>query len=372
MRCYLSSRKGTSMRAMAVFPEKRDLRIIDVPPPQARGDHDVTVRVREVGICGTDREISGFHYGTPPSGLPRLVLGHEALGEVVAVGPAVRTLQKGDLVALTVRRPCEDKSCVACRAGRQDFCITGGFRERGIKEADGFMTELVVENERYLVRVPHSLADVGVLIEPLSIAAKASVELEAILRRYPWEPTGLRALVLGAGPIGLLGAMMLVARDVETFVYSLEPADSDRARLVRSFGGEYASARDLGLSEVSSRLGTFDVMFEAVGTARVAFAALDALAPNGVFIFSGVPSGTKPIEIDLDGIMRNLVLKNQVLFGTVNASRAAFEASVRQLEQFMTLFPDAVRGLITEKARLEDAPAMLQRSGGIKQVVALA
>ena len=234
------------------------------------------------------------------------------------------------------------------------------------------MTELVVEDERYLVRVPRTLADVGVLIEPLTIAAKASVELEAILRRYPWEPTGLRALVLGAGPIGLLGAMMLVARNVETFVYSLEPATAIARKLVRSFGADYVSARDLPLSDLSSRVGSFDIMFEAVGTAKVAFAALDALAPNGVFIFSGVPGGTKPIEIDLDGIMRNIVLKNQVLFGTVNASRAAFEASVRQLEQFMTLFPDAVRSLITEKVRIEDAPALLRSTGGIKQVVAMA
>jgi threonine dehydrogenase-like Zn-dependent dehydrogenase len=361
------------MRAIAVFPEKRDLRIIDLPPPEAAGEHDVTVRVREVGICGTDREICGFHYGTPPSGLPRLVLGHEALGEVVTVGAAVRTLRPGDLVAFTVRRPCEEKDCVACRARRQDFCITGAFRERGIKEADGFMTELVVEDERYLVRVPAALAEVGVLVEPLTIAAKASMDLEVIVQRYPWEPTGMRALVLGAGPIGLLGAMMLVARnDVETFVYSLEPADSDRAKLVRSFGAEYVSARDTGLSDLAPRIGTFDIIFEAVGTAKVAFSALDALASNGVVILSGVPGGNKLIEIDLDGIMRNIVLKNQVVFGTVNASRAAFEASVRQLEQFMTVFPDAVRSLITQRERLEDAPALLRSSGGIKQVVAVA
>jgi threonine dehydrogenase-like Zn-dependent dehydrogenase len=285
----------------------------------------------------------------------------------------VRTLRVGDLVAFTVRRPCEDTNCVACRARRQDFCVTGKFRERGIKEADGFLSELVVENERYLVRVPRSLADVGVLVEPLTVAAKAAVDLEAVLRRYPWEPTGLRALVLGAGPIGLLGAMMLVARnDVETFVYSLEPADSDRAKLVRSFGAEYASARDLDLVDLSSRLGSFDIIFEAVGTAKVAFSALDALAANGVFILSGVPGATRRIEIDLDAIMRNLVLKNQVVFGTVNASRAAFEASVRQLEQFMTLFPDAVRSLITERAPLDKAPSLLKHPAGIKQVVALA
>jgi threonine dehydrogenase-like Zn-dependent dehydrogenase len=365
-------REEVSMRAIAVFPGQRDLRLVELPTPKPACAREVTVRVREVGICGTDREICGFHYGTPPAGSERLVLGHEALGEVVELGPGVRTLERGDLVALTVRRPCNEPACVACRAGRQDFCVTGRFRERGIKEADGFMTELVVEDERYLVRVPHALADVGVLIEPLTIAAKASVDLEAILRRYPWEPTGLRALVLGAGPIGLLGAMMLVARNVETFVYSLEPADSERARLVRSFGAEYVSARDKQLGELPSHTGKFDVIFEAVGAAKVAFGALATLAPNGVFIFSGVPGGKKPIEINLDGIMRDIVLQNQVLFGTVNASRAAFEASVQKLEQFMTLFPEAVRGLITERVALEDAPSLLQRPGGIKQVVALA
>jgi threonine dehydrogenase-like Zn-dependent dehydrogenase len=360
------------MRAMAVFPEKRELRIVQVPAPEPSAAQDVTVRVREVGVCGTDREICAFHYGAPPPGREGLVLGHEALGEVIATGPSVRALVPGDLVALTVRRPCDDSACVACRAGRQDFCVTGRFHERGIKEADGFMTELVVEDERYLVRVPRSLADVGVLIEPLTIAAKAGVELEMILRRYPWEPTGLHALVLGAGPIGLLAAMMLVARDFTTFVYSLEPADSDRARLVRAFGATYVSARDTGLADLPSHVGKLDIVFEAVGTAKVAFGALGALAPNGVFVFSGVPGPGKPIEIDLDGIMRSIVLNNQVLFGTVNASRAVFEASVRQLEQLMALFPDAVRGLITERAKLDDAVALIRSPRGIKQVVELA
>ena len=288
------------MHAMAVFPERRELRIVEVPNPVLKGEHEVLVKVREVGVCGTDREICGFHYGTPQPGSDRLVLGHEALGEVVQVGSAVRTLKPADLVAMTVRRPCDVDECVACRAGRQDFCITGAFRERGIKEADGFMTEFVVENERYLVKVPHTLADVGVLVEPLTIAAKAASDLETILQRYPWEPVGLRALVLGAGPIGLLGAMMLVARGLDTFVYSLEPKDSPRAKLARSFGASYVSAGDVTLSDLASRTGTFDVVFEAVGTARVAFAALDALAPNGVFIFTGVPAPREPFEIELD------------------------------------------------------------------------
>jgi threonine dehydrogenase-like Zn-dependent dehydrogenase len=357
------------MRALAAFPGRRELRVIDVPAPARRSEREVMVRIREVGICGTDREIAAFKYGTPAPGSDRLVLGHEALGEVVEVGPAVRTLARGDLVAITVRRPCDDPGCVACRAGRQDFCISGGFSERGIKGTDGFLTELVVEEERYLVKVPRRLAEVGVLIEPLTVSAKAAVDLEGILRRYPWEPVGLRALVLGAGPIGLLSAMMLVARGVTTFVYSREAADGERAALARSFGAEYVSAGDTPLAELPARVGKADIIFEAVGTAWVAFGALAALGPNGVFILSGVPSAHAPIEIDLDVIMRDIVLKNQVLFGTVNASRGAFEAAVRQLEQFMGLFPAAVKGLITRHAKLADGPELLHRAGGIKQVV---
>jgi threonine dehydrogenase-like Zn-dependent dehydrogenase len=357
---------------MAVFPAQRDLRIIDVPAPKLEGAHDVTIRVREVGVCGTDREISEYHHGSPPAGTERLVLGHEALGEVVAVGTAVRSVRRGDLVVVTVRRPCDDPECMPCRAGRQDFCVTGQFRERGIHGADGFMTELVVEDERYVVRVPKALSDVAVLVEPLSVAAKAAVDLDTILRRYPWEPTTLRALVLGAGPIGLLAAMMLRARDMETFVYSREPADGDRAELVRSLGAEYVSAREVPTAEIASRVGAPDVIFEAVGVAKVAFEAILALARNGIVILSGLPGPRPPAEVDLDGIMRNVVMKNQVLFGTVNASRSAFEQSVGYLERFMVLFPDSVRRLITRHAKLDDAPALLRGGGGIKHVIQLA
>jgi threonine dehydrogenase-like Zn-dependent dehydrogenase len=177
--------------------------------------------------------------------------------------------------------------------------------------------------------------------------------------------------VLGAGPIGLLGAMMLVTRNVETFVYSLEPATSGRAALTRAFGATYLSAADVPLDDLAAKVGAVDVVFEAVGVAAVAFKAIDALAPNGVFIFSGVPGGEKLLELDLNHVMRNIVLKNQVLFGTVNASRAAFETSVRHLEQFMTLFPEAVRGLITERVGIEEVSSALHRSGGIKRVITL-
>jgi threonine dehydrogenase-like Zn-dependent dehydrogenase len=360
------------MRAVAVFPKTRELRLVEVPPPVLKGDHDVLVRVREVGICGTDREIIAWHYGEPAAGSDRLILGHEALGEVVEVGAAVGSLKRGDLVAVTVRRPCSDGSCVACRVEREDFCATGHFRERGIKGADGFMTEYIVEDARYLVRVPAQLAEVGVLLEPLTVATKAALEVEKVLQRFPWERPDLRALVLGAGPIGMLAGMMFSARNAKTVVYSRESSRGPRGDLVRSFNAEYVSAEETPVEELASHGGPFNIILEAVGNARVAFGVVHALAPNGVCLFSGLPAGDEPTTMELNGIMRKIVLENQMIMGTVNASQAAFELGVEQLGLFMTLFPDSVRSLITDRVNLEKAPDLLRHPGGIKQVLTIA
>jgi glucose 1-dehydrogenase len=359
------------MRAVAVFRRRSEIAIVEVPPPILKGDRDVLVRVREVGICGTDREIAAFHYGTPPAGHDGLILGHEAVGEVLEVGTSISGFRSGDLVVMTVRRPCNEESCLACRADREDFCFTDHFRERGIKGADGFMTNLIVEDEHCLVPVPDSLAEVAVLVEPLTIAAKASLELDAVRQRFPWQRPNPRGLVLGAGPIGILAAMMLVSRGATTVLFSRELSSSPRAELVRSFGAEYVSAQETSLTEAFPAA-PFNVIIEAVGNARVAFESLRVLAPNGIAVLSGIPAGQHQIDIDLDPIMRDIVLKNQMVFGTVNASRIAFEEAVRELEQFMKRFPETVRSLITERVGLERAPELLVTPGGIKQVVAVA
>lgn len=151
--------------------------MIEIAEPKITKPNDVLVRMLEVGVCGTDKEICHFDYGTPPAGSDFLVLGHESLGEVVATSSAVRDLKKGDLVVTMVRRPCEHPECFACRNGRQDFCYTGDFKERGIKELHGFLTELVVDDERYFFKVPPELRDIAVLAEPLTIAEKALTQV---------------------------------------------------------------------------------------------------------------------------------------------------------------------------------------------------
>lgn len=366
------------MKAVAVFPRERDVRLIDTPEPVlSRPDH-VKLRTLDVGVCGTDREICGFHYGFPPDGVDHLVIGHECVGEVVEVGSAVKSFKKGDLAVLTVRRPCERAECVSCAEDRQDFCYTGAFAERGIKQQHGFMTEFVVDRERYLIPVPVSLRDEAVLVEPLTIAEKALIEVWQVQQRLPWScPQAGKAkpghchhaVILGAGPIGLLGAMAFANAGFSTFVYSREDEHSDKADLVRSFGATYISANVTPVEKLSDRIGTIDVVYEATGASKLSFDVLKHVGPNAAFVFTGVPGLKGPTSIDADAIMRNMVLKNQVLLGTVNAGRDAFEAAIRDLAEFKTRWPDALRRLITGRYSVAEFKQPLLSSEGIKNVI---
>ena len=357
------------MQALAVIPSQKRLDLLDIPEPKLQGATDVLLKVHEVGLCGTDREIASFEYGDPPTGADHLILGHESLGEVVEVGQEVHSLRPGDLVVAMVRRPCPHAECRPCRAGRPDFCLTGDYTERGIKGADGFLTDYVVEDEEYLVKVPRALVDVAVLVEPLTVVAKAADQTHAIFNRLPYELGPQRGLVLGAGPIGLLGAMVLVADGFETLVYSRDSEESKQAELVRSLGADYESSTSNPIESLADDWGEFDVVLEAVGFAPLMMAATQMLKPNAVVALTGVPPEAGTTELNAGRILRNLVLRNEVVFGTVNAGRRDHLSAIRHLEQFMILFPESVRQLITHRAPLDEVPQMLTKKRGIKEVV---
>jgi threonine dehydrogenase-like Zn-dependent dehydrogenase len=356
------------MRAVAVKPAQRTVEIISQPEPATLGPTEVELAILDVGICGTDREICAFEYGTPPPGSDHLVIGHESLGEVVRVGSAVDRVKPGDLVVPMVRRPCRILSCRACQEGRQDYCFTGEFTERGINGAHGFMTERVVDDQQYMNPVPRELRDVAVLVEPLTIAEKGMAQVWNVQARLPWGcPVGLglgpaschRAVVLGAGPVGLLGAMKLCASGFETFVYAREAGPSPRTAFCGAIGATYLSAQDVSLSELAGRVGNIDLVFEATGASRLSFDMMRFLGANAVFVLTGVPGRRGPVEVDTDLVMRNLVLKNQILFGTVNAGREDFEAAIRDLGEFARRWPGPLASLITGRHGLEDAPGLL-------------
>jgi len=369
------------MKAIAVTPRIKEVQIINQAEPKILSPTDVKLRMLEAGVCGTDKEICAFEYGTPPKGSEQLVIGHESLGEVVEVGPQVTRVKIGDLAVPMVRRPCPHDYCVACCADRQDFCFTGDFQERGIKERHGFMAQYVVDDEKYMSVVPKEMRDVAILVEPLTIAEKGLLQVWQVQQRLPWSCPVTpgkaaahchRAVVLGAGPVGLLGAMALVNNDFDTYVYSRESASNPKSQLLESIGAHYISSEKITPEMLPQHIGNIDLVYEATGASSLSFEMMKYLGTNGIFIFTGVPGRKGPIEVDTDLIMRDLVLKNQVVFGTVNAGRDSFENSIRDLGAFKKRWPQAVRALISGRFPMDAyKDLLLGRSGGIKNVIQL-
>jgi threonine dehydrogenase-like Zn-dependent dehydrogenase len=371
------------VKAVAVFPASQQIKIIESEPPRISQPDQVSLRLLDVGICGTDKEICSFEYGAPPPGTDHLVIGHESLAEITATGSAVERFRVGDLVVPSVRRPCPDRGCLACRAGHQDYCYTGNFTERGIKEAHGYMTEYVVEQERYLNPVPPGLREIAVLAEPLTIAEKALAQIFWTMQhRPPWlEPQtpgqergqGLSALVLGIGPVGLLGAMTLAAAGFTTYVYSREVPPHPRIDLVTAIGATYVSAQTTAFPDLAAQTGNIDLIYEAAGHSHFALQALRVLGTNGIFVLTGVPGLQEFIQADPARLMRDMVLKNQVLLGTVNAGPQDFASALRDLDVFQRRWPAVTQTLIAGRYPPEQAPDLiLGRPAGVKSVIAFA
>jgi threonine dehydrogenase-like Zn-dependent dehydrogenase len=301
------------MRAIVLDYERRALEDRDVPAPDHVAAGEVLFRVEEAGVCGTDRELASFRFGYPPQGEPYLILGHEAAGTVVSIGSEVKGIVPGDLVAPMIRRGCAPP-CACCARRRADLCLTGRYRERGLFGLHGYLTAMAVDCQEDLAVVPRALASLAVLAEPLSVVEKA-VSTAIRLRQEPAR----NALILGAGPIGLLAAMVLRLRGLEVALYSLEAADHPRARLAEQAGAQYLTT----LSGFQA-----DIVLEATGSTQAAFSAIACLGPLGVGALLGAGSGAGNLSF-LD-----LVVNNQVVFGSVNAGPDDFRAAVGDLGRF--------------------------------------
>src|SRR5580765_2308063 len=256
-------------------------RVADVPAVEA-GYDALLMRVLEVGVCGTDREISEGLFGVPANG-SSLVLGHESLGVVERDGHG---FSRGDLVTATVRRSC--RHCLACAEGAPDSCLTGDYVERGITRLDGFARELVAEDPAQVIPIPATLGRLGVLAEPTSICERALRHTRTIGGRQPWQLE--RALVVGAGAIGLLMTYLLRLADVEVWTASLETEHE----LVEACGARYVSTQDAELTE----LGTFDLVIEAAGDAQLMADALSLLRRSGVACLLGIDPCRQTVELD--------------------------------------------------------------------------
>jgi threonine dehydrogenase-like Zn-dependent dehydrogenase len=319
-----------------------------------------------VGICGTDREEAAGGRAAGPAGQHDLVIGHEMFGRVVEVGRSVTRVRPGDYAVFTVRRGCE--KCVPCAINRPDMCRTGTYRERGIWGLDGYQAEFVLDREQYVVRVPPELKSVGVLCEPLSVAEKAideAVRLQSA--RLPDAPTtpdwlhGRRCLVAGLGPIGLLAAVALRLRGAE--VYGLDIVDSASARpqWLTGIGGHYVDGRKVPVDRIDAPLGPVELILEATGIAALEFNLLDALSPDGIYVLTGIPGGDRPLEVPGAGLIRRVVLDNQVVVGSVNAARDHFQMAVDDLSHAHLLWGDHLEQLITHRHLFTEFEAALRQ-----------
>ncbi len=342
------------MKAIALTPGTSRLGLINLPAPSAALPDDVKVRILRVGICGTDREEAAGGRALAPEGRSELVIGHEMFGQVIETGKNVTRVKPGDFAVFTVRRGCGE--CLPCLMNRPDMCLTGKYHERGIWGLDGYQTEFVVDKEQYLVHVPAELEPVAVLTEPLSVAEKAideSVRVQSSrLPEAAATPNWLyqrRCLVAGLGPVGLLAALALRLRGAE--VYGLDVVDETSARpqWLIHIGGVYVDGRNVPPDKVERELGQMDMIFEATGVAPLEFNLLDALGKNGVYVLTGIPGGDKPLQLDGAELIRRLVLSNQVMIGSVNASRGHFQAAVDDLAHAQLAWGDHVARLISHR-----------------------
>ncbi len=346
------------MRAISVIPGRPDsVELTDVPEPQPR-DGELLVEPLYLGVCGTDREIVEGAHGEPPPGSERLVLGHELLGRVRDGGFG---LEAGQLVAGIVRRP-DPVPCACCARGEWDMCRNDKYTERGIKGLDGYGAELVTIEHDFAIPIPDELGTLGVLTEPASILAKAWEQIDRIATRAC--SVHERVLVTGAGPIGLLAALMGRQRDLEVHVLD-RATEGVKPETVRALGAEYHSG---DITEVSKQFEP-DLVVECTGVAELVAGAMQHTAPGAIVCLTGV-AASRSLSVDVGALNNELVLENDVVFGSVNANRRHFEAAVQSLRD---ADQDWLRRLITRIVPLERwREALEKRDDDIKVVVEFA
>lgn len=347
-------------------PHSLHLTRIDLP---SVGPHDALVRVVEVGVCGTDRELIEGRFGKAPAGATELVIGHEILGVVESVGDAVTTVKPGDLVAATARRGCD---CPACQAGESDFCSAHGYKERGINGLHGYYVERFVEHESQLVLVPEALRGIGVLVEPASVAEKAWRVANGVQSRIrSWNPS--TAVVYGAGPIGLLATLVLRVHGLNVWTIDLKPVDSMNAEIVRTCGATYLEAGGLDGEALKRELPNVDVIIECTGSSAPLVPAMRLLGNNGVLVLISGTGGNAERTFPADRVYREFVSGNKVMVGSVNSSLEDFRNAVRDLGRSEERWPGLAARLITRRIPGLDAarglPGLME--GSVKTIIDL-
>ena len=357
------------MLAVGMLRGKEGVYSFDVPIPEIKQPDEVLVRVKQVGLDGTDFNMVRYGLQDPAEDRDGIVMGHEMVGVVEKTGSAVTSLAPGDVVVMTVRRGCG--ICHPCLHNQSDMCMTGLYTERGIHRLDGFLTRFVVDKEQYIIKVPPKLRDLAVFSEPLSIVEKGIEQIKLIQSRLPWTCShpehdfqsgnwgGCKtALVVGAGPLGLLATALLRLAGTGTFVADIVSEDSPKAHLVRHMDAFYIDARGKTPAEIVSKCfetgGTIDIIFEAAGAAATAIELMNYMSRSSIYIMTGIPREEMTLQVDGAQLVRQLVRYNQVIVGSVNSNHNHFRMALDDMGEVNARFNGMLGEMITNRFQLEE------------------
>lgn len=351
------------MKAIIVNPKQIDsVRLADIDKP-VPSDKQVLMETLCVGIDGTDREINEGIYGEAPVDSEFLVLGHEAVAKVNDFGTAVEGFEKGDLVVPMVRRPCWE-NYNNCKFGEVDMCLTGDYLEHGIIKLHGFASKYAVSDADFLVKLPAELEEVGVLLEPLSVAEKAISQVYKIQQRMFWKPK--TAFVLGAGPLGLLATMVLRLKGFEVYCAATRSEESLKADIVRTVGATYVNTTETPFNGIPTK---FDLIIEATGNVKVAIESLYLLDSNGVLCFLGIYRDKMACE-DFGKALTKMVLGNRLIFGSVSSNRSHFQAGIQHMLKIQQKYRGVLNKMLTSKLELSNfRKAFFPNRNEIKTVI---
>jgi glucose 1-dehydrogenase len=357
------------MLAVGMLKNESGVHGFEIPKPGIKNPNDVLIRMIEVGLDGTDFNTVRYNLQDVAHDRNEIVLGHEGVGIVEEIGLEVKSVAPGDIVVITVRRGCGE--CEPCARNQSDLCLTGNFTERGIHKVDGLLTEYIVDQEQYVVKVPPEAQKLAVLTEPVSIVEKGIEELRIIQSRVPWycphydhgwmsdDWGGCKvALVVGAGPLGLLAATLISKSKAYTYVIDIVPEDHYKARLVNDIGAHYIDGRGKTPEEIvhfcCTPTGHLNLIFEASGAAEEAIRLIPFMSRTSIYTMTGIPRGDMEIELDAALLVRRIVRYNQVIMGSVNSNRRHFEMALRDINGVNEHFNHVLEEMITHRFKLED------------------
>lgn len=339
------------MKAVAVRPgTPNSVHLVDTPAPKLSdvpNGRGVLIKVLKVGVDATDKEINEAKYGNAPTGFDYLIIGHEVFGIVEEIGPNVNHVKPGDYVTCTVRRP---GGSIYDLIGTNDMTSEETYYERGINLRHGYMTERIVDDAEFVVRMPQGLRHLHVLAEPMSCAAKAiSQAYEAQRRLKVWRPQ--RAFVMGVGQIGLLSTLVLRLKGIEVYALARSAPGTLNSKIIEQLGAKYVSTRETPLADLVKKVGKADLIVECTGNSASAFGAMEVLGHNGVLAWTSITGGNAKTEVPSDKINIDWVLGNKLLLGSVNGNRDHFEMGIKDLSQGELMFPGVMQQILTTPVR---------------------